>query len=57
MQCSNVPLKPVIQNNVVHLKKSTYEIVPETADIIIELSGTYEFKVCEEVLKNMEELN
>jgi hypothetical protein len=39
------------------LEKNTYEIVPETAHIIIELSGRYEFKVCEEVLKNTEELN
>ncbi len=41
----------------VQLKKNTYEKVPETADIIIELSVRYEFKVCEEVLKNMEEFN
>ncbi len=28
-----------------------------TADITIELSGRYEFRVCKEVLKNMEGLN
>ncbi len=28
-----------------------------TADITIELSGRYEFRVCEEVLKNLKELN
>jgi hypothetical protein len=31
--------------------------VSATADITIELSGRYEFRVCEEVLKNMEGLN
>ncbi len=39
------------------IEKNTYEIVSETAVIIIELSGRYEFRVCEEVLKNVEGLN
>jgi hypothetical protein len=39
------------------LEKNTYDKWPETEDINIELSGRYEFKVFNEVLKNMEELN
>jgi hypothetical protein len=39
------------------IEKNTSEIVSATADITIELSGRYEFRVCEEVLKNMEGLN
>jgi hypothetical protein len=39
------------------LEKNRYEKWPETEDINIELSGRYGFKVCNEVLKNMEELN
>jgi hypothetical protein len=38
-------------------EKKTSEIVSATADITIDLSGRYEFRVCEEVLKNMEGLN
>ncbi len=33
------------------------EIVSATADITIELSGRYEFRVCDEVLEDMEGLN
>ena len=56
MQCSYVRLKPVIQNSVEQLKKHILNSAA-TADITIELSGRYEFRVCEEVLKNMEGLN
>ncbi len=34
------------------IEKNTYEIVSETADIIIELSGRYEFRVCFSVEKH-----
>ncbi len=50
-------LKPVIQNSLEQMKKNTTEIVSATADITIELSGRYAFRVCEEVLKNMEGFN